>query len=422
MTTANPAASPREDLSVERWPTEIPLLLFVALSAAAIWLACVFTIILPIYAVVLGAFFFVAHVVFVTQIRGSGVRIGPDQFPALHERIVELSARAGLPKPPHAYVLQEGGALNALATKFLRTNMIVLFSDLLDACGEDEAARDMIIGHEIGHLRSGHLRFLWFLLPGFFVPFLGSAYSRAREYTCDRWGAALCGDPRGAVRGLAILAAGPSHARRVNLDAFARQRHELDTGWMTLGQWLSTSPVLSKRVSAIEPQLGGEAATTTGPVRAIGILALAALVPMALTGVVMWKLAPVMREAMRAAQAQAQTQAHAQAPAAQAPHLPEAQVAVARTVVDADFEALSSVVNDYRQKHEHLPADVVELYGAWRMAKGAEARAPRDPFDGKYYGYWIDEEGFGLHSAGPDGEAGTDDDISSYYEIVQAIR
>jgi hypothetical protein len=129
------------------------------------------------------------------------------------------------------------------------------FISLLAACSDDEVARDMIIGHEIGHLRAGHLNWWMLTAPGRFMPFLGSAYSRACEYTADRFGAALCGDPEGARRGLTVLAAGGAHSRQVNLNAFVEQQQSLDTGWMTLARWLSTYPPLSARVAVIAPGL-----------------------------------------------------------------------------------------------------------------------------------------------------------------------
>jgi Zn-dependent protease with chaperone function len=372
-------------------------------------MAC-FTIVPLVYAVALGVFFFVSHVVFVTHVRGSAVRLGPEQFPTIHARVVELAARAGLSRAPDTYLMQAGGSLNALATKFLRSHMIVLFSDLLEACGDDDAARDMIIGHEIGHVRSGHLRFLWFLLPGFFVPFLGSAYSRAREYTCDRWGAALCGDRRGAVHGLTILAAGGAHSAQVNLDAFARQRRDLDTGWMTLGQWLSTYPILSKRVVAIEPQLaGGVDGAGRGPIRALGILALAGVVPIVLIGVFAAKAVPLFRQAIQEAE---------QTPRRATPKLSESQIASTRTVVESDFKALSEMLLAFRERHGHLPDDSDAVYDAWLIANGPKARAPRDPFDGHDYGYSRWPGGFTLYSSGPDGEIDTEDDIEQPFEYA----
>ncbi len=271
-------------VKVARWPSEIPLFIVATAVSLIIWAALVvgsFGLGL-IYVAAIVLFVFFAQVGFIAHLRGSAIRLGPDQFPDLHARVVELSRRAGLKAPPEAYILQADGALNALATKFFRGEMIVLYSDLLAACGDDEAARDMIIGHEIGHLRSGHLN--WFIvnMPARLIPFLGAAYSRACEYTCDRWGAALSGDGDGARRGLTILAAGGVLSRQVNLEAFVRQQQHLDTGWMTIGRWLSGYPPLSARIAAIEPA-APRFVPSRGRLRAVGILLAFLLVPVLAT-------------------------------------------------------------------------------------------------------------------------------------------
>src|SRR5262249_33428934 len=155
------------------------------------------------------------------------IRLGPDQFPDLHASVETMAKRMGFEKTPEAYLMQQGGALNALATKFFKSNMIVLFSDLIEACGENTAAQDMIVAHELGHLKEGHLKWHWFLLPGLLCPFLGQALSRAREYTCDRYGLAGAGDKKGGLIGLTILAAGAERGPQVNLKAMALQVERL---------------------------------------------------------------------------------------------------------------------------------------------------------------------------------------------------
>jgi Zn-dependent protease with chaperone function len=227
-------------VTVERWPTEIPLLVLVVMASIGFWVALAISLIGIVYAALIALFLFIAHVSLIAYVRGNGVRLGPEQFPEIHARVEALAHSAGLQRVPEAYLLQHGGMLNAFATRLFRTRMLVLFSDLLEACGSNIGARDMVIGHELGHIRSGHLSFPWLVAPGMLFPFLGQAYSQAREFTCDRWGAALCGDRAAALTGLAILAAGGEHGPKVNLRSLAGQRRDLDTGFMTLGTWLST--------------------------------------------------------------------------------------------------------------------------------------------------------------------------------------
>jgi Zn-dependent protease with chaperone function len=271
------------DIKIEPWPTEKPLLWLVGIFSFFIWFALVFTIFGLVYLGLIGLVFFLGHVIFVTHVRGSGVKLGPDQLPELHAAVEGLAKRMGFEKVPDAYVIQAGGILNALATKLFRSNFIVLYSDLLDACGEETAARDMIVAHELGHIKEGHLNWHWFFLPGFFVPFLGAALSRAREYTCDRYGLAGAGRKEGAMRGLAILAVGAEKAKKVNLKAMARQVEDLDTGWMTLGTWLASHPPLAARLIALEEVLKPEGYTgSRGMVRALGIVGAVYILPVVL--------------------------------------------------------------------------------------------------------------------------------------------
>lgn len=412
-----PPAPPVENLSrpaaVERWPSEIPLLCLVAVAAFWLWFALAISILGIAYALFLGVFFFFSHVAFVTYVRGSAVRLSERQFPELHGRVVELARRAGLATPPEAYVMQAGGSLNALATKLFRSRMIVLFSDLLDACGDDEKARDMVIGHEIGHLKSGHLDFHWLLLPGMFVPFLGAAYSRARELTCDRWGRELCGDAAGATRGLAVLAAGGRLGPRVDLAAYIEQRRDLDTGWLTLGRWLSFYPPLSKRVELLRPDIATEPfLSTRGTMRAAAILLLVGLVPMAGMGFAAWKMSAVFRElaAISGGGAGASLAANGEDERGESVLSPaEEQVALA--TVPGDLDRLEALLREEHAANGTVPEDDAELAALWARRRPGEP-FPQDPFLGSAYSYYFyDETTPTVYSAGPDGETATDDDI-----------
>lgn len=281
METENARNAFTDPVRVERWPTESRLKITIILISIAAWILLLVTVFGFIYAVFIGLFFFVSHLTFIAYVRGNAVKLGPEQFPELYERVCELSQKAGLRKIPEAYIMQAGGVLNALATKLGRSKMIIIYSDMLDACGENEGACDMIIGHEIGHLKAGHLNGIWFLLPGLFFPFLGSAYSRAREFTCDRFGMALCGNSDNALRGLAILSAGGKMGPEINLTAFTDQRYLMNNGFMTIGRWLSSHPPLCDRIAALQPDISrsGMVSYTKGTVQALLLVVLTILIP-----------------------------------------------------------------------------------------------------------------------------------------------
>jgi len=401
-------------VSVARWPSEIPLLVFVALASAGIWLLLCLSILGIVYGLMIGFFLFIAHVAFIAHVRGSAVRLGPEQFPEIHQRVVELAGRIGLDETPEAYLMQEGGALNAFATRFLRSDLMVLYSDLLDACGDDEAARDMIIGHELGHIKAGHLRWMWLLAPGRLVPFLGTAYSRARELTCDRYGSALCGDPNGAARGLAILAAGGSHARRVNLSEFVRQRQNLDTGWMTLAKWLSGYPPLAERVAVVQPDLASEPFFAhRGAVRAILILASIFLIPM-LMGIAAVAVVGSLSDAFESAIAEVDDlEEFEESEVAEA--MDPAAFEEAATRVYRDSSELAAVIRRFEAANNLKVEDMDLVQQLWEL-EHPDREVPMDPFDGLPYGLFRTEVGFSLYSSGPDQIPDTEDDIVVEFE------
>ena len=89
-----------------------------------------------------------------------------------------------------------------------------------------------------------------------FVPLLGPAYSRAREYTCDLCGHAVVNNVEVSSRALAILAAGGHAGRKVNLDLFVEQAADTGRFWMAIFELNATHPFLSKRVAAIRAAKG----------------------------------------------------------------------------------------------------------------------------------------------------------------------
>jgi Zn-dependent protease with chaperone function len=395
---------PVESVVVKRWPSERPLFAISLLVSIVLWILAVVSIIGIIYAAFLGLIFFLLHIGFIAHIRGSAVRLSQEQFPELHQRVARLAVRLGMTRVPETFVMQGGGALNAFATRFLGANIVVLYSDLLEACGENEAARDMIIAHELGHIHAGHLVWHWVLLPSSLVPFLGTALSRAREYTCDRFGLAGAGSSGDALLGLSILAAGAKYGPRVNREALVAQRAALNSGWMTLGEWLSTHPPLSKRLAALEPGLMGShpRAYHAGPIQAAAMLFFAVALPLGAGAALIAANIPKMLEEFAAAAEDAGSE----------PVSPYVAPPVdsAMAVVKSDLASLSALLEQRRSTGLPLPWDTVELYEHW-MAVNPDAPAPRDPFDGGQYGYRSRDGQYQLWSSGPDGESRTHDDI-----------
>ncbi len=234
-------------------PKEPPLFVLGVIFSTLVWLvAVVGTLGIGLVYIGLAAFFILtAHAVFLAHVRGNGIRISRNQLPDLYARCEAAALKLGLERMPEVYLMQQGGVLNAFATKLLSRRFVIIYSDLADACA-DPRQLDFVIGHEIGHLAAGHLAWNAFLAPFRVVPWLGPAYSRAREYTCDRCGLHAVEALEPALRGLAVLAAGGRLAQQVDVAAFAAQRLESGRFWMATAELCMSHPYLCKRVAALQ--------------------------------------------------------------------------------------------------------------------------------------------------------------------------
>lgn len=215
-----------------------------------VYLALVVSIVGIAYIAIGAIIVVIMHGLFIGSLRGNGVRVSEKQFPEVYRIASQLANQMGLNPVPTIYVLQAGGLLNAFATKFLGRSFVVIYSDVLELAyekGESELA--FVICHELAHIKRRHLTWRWLLYPSMFIPFLGTAYSRACEYTCDRFGAHHV--PNGSVGGLLVLSAGKKLYRNVNAQEFSNQADTERGFWIWFSEVLSTHPNLPKRVNAL---------------------------------------------------------------------------------------------------------------------------------------------------------------------------
>jgi Zn-dependent protease with chaperone function len=201
-----------------------------------------------IFMVIAFVIYLFAHSALIAHLKGNGVELAPDQFPDLHAQFIACCERLQLAHRPRAFILNGGGVLNAFATKFLRTEFVVLLSDTVDAMDPHPDGVRFYLGHELGHLRMKHLRAAFLRAPVLWLPLLGAAYSRARESTCDRHGRACCTSPEHAARAMAALAAGSRRWQQLEVAAFERQAVQSSGFWMSFHELTSGYPWLTKRV------------------------------------------------------------------------------------------------------------------------------------------------------------------------------
>jgi len=189
--------------------------------------------------------------------RVTSIEITADQFPEVHQRIEHYTTAFGLDVGPRAYIAQEGGLLNAFASKYNRTNFIRINADIFEvgtfAAGlrpKDPAALDFIIAHEVGHVAAGHTTYWYTGLSSFigFIPFVRSALSRAKEYTADNYAYAVV--PEG-INGIVLLSGGKYLYPLVDGHQIA-ERSTVDHGvFVWFANALASHPVQTKRLAAL---------------------------------------------------------------------------------------------------------------------------------------------------------------------------
>ena len=185
--------------------------------------------------------------IFCHVLRGNAIKVSNNQFPDIHNILINQSTKLGLKKVPDLYILQHGGLLNAFATQFIGNNYIVIYSDILEeAYSNNIDTIEFIIGHELGHLKRKHMTKSILLFPSLIIPFLGSAYSRACEYTCDNIGYSL--NSKGATSGLLVLASGKKLWKKVNLETYIKQDNTQYEFWPWFAEKVSSHPNITKRI------------------------------------------------------------------------------------------------------------------------------------------------------------------------------
>jgi Zn-dependent protease with chaperone function len=165
----------------------------------------------------------------------NAVRIGPRQRPRLWELYGEVRETLDWPEVPELYVTQTP-VVNAAAVGFDRP-FIVLNSGTLALLDSEE--RRNVIGHELGHVMSGHatyttiaiiimtvgLQGLPFLAGVAMLPFqlaLMEWYRKA-ELSADRAGLLATQDPEVSWRTFLKLAGGPEGEDEISVPAFLEQ-------------------------------------------------------------------------------------------------------------------------------------------------------------------------------------------------------
>ena len=170
----------------------------------------------------------------------SSVRASTEQYPDLYRLLLDGAAILDLPEVPELYISQDPMP-NAM-TLGSDKPFIVITTGLVDLMDAEE--NRWVIGHELGHVLSGHAvyrtmlfhltrlatRLAWFAIGyiGLRVIIAGlEEWYRKSELSCDRAGVLASQDPAAARRALMKLAGG-SRISELSPDAFLEQAREYD--------------------------------------------------------------------------------------------------------------------------------------------------------------------------------------------------
>lgn len=188
--------------------------------------------------------------------QANAVRVGPTQFPRVHNLFTEVVTTLDWPERPEVYITQTP-FVNAGAYGMERP-FIVINSAALKMLDDEELRT--LLGHELGHIMSGHALYHTVLVIILFfgfqnLPFLAGLlllpvqlalleWYRKSELSSDRAGLLASQDPRASMR-MFLKFAGGGEVTDTDLDAFlvqAKEYQETAGAMNTIYKILNTLP------------------------------------------------------------------------------------------------------------------------------------------------------------------------------------
>ncbi len=194
------------------------------------------------------------------QLLGQAVKVGPTQFPRVHDLARQCAQELGIAMP--SIYIASSPVLNAGTYGTNDDSFIVVHSALVDQFTDEELLS--VLGHECGHIHNNHvvyltamhyLRFMasifvrWIVAPAMIAL---NAWSRRAEITCDRAGLLCSKSLDVSTRSLTKLALGsPKLFAELNIDAFLDQYEEGKADAGRYAELHASHPWIPKRILAL---------------------------------------------------------------------------------------------------------------------------------------------------------------------------
>ena len=245
-----------------RHPKESFYFLIAAIGGGFVWfmlLLSTFGLIL-IWGLLAAIGLWIAQQMLQAKILGNAIKVTENQFPEIYNAAKDSADKAGMKNLPDVFVVNTDGVINAFAVKLFSRRYTILASSLVDLMYDQNDVRTVqfVMAHEMAHHAAGHTT-LWknlLVKPAMFIPFLGSAYSRACEMTCDAVAAHVVEKEEPCVKALALLALGSvALSDKVSVDAFTGQEAEMPNLFTFINEILSTHPRLTRRILLVKNTL-----------------------------------------------------------------------------------------------------------------------------------------------------------------------
>ena len=231
-------------------PQETAYFIIMLIISIFFYLILVISVIGIIYAAIIALCLFFVQGLAVGNIRQNSVKITREQFGDIYSKVEEYSNKLNLKKVPDVYLMQSGGLLNAFATRFIFNDIVVIYSDVLEMAYEQgEAAVEFIIAHELAHVKRNHLSKKKYIVLAEIIPYLGLAYSRGCEATCDRIAATIT--DKLPLDGLMVLTAGKKLYKKVDSKILIANASQEKGFWGWFAEISSTHPSLATRIKYI---------------------------------------------------------------------------------------------------------------------------------------------------------------------------